>query len=352
MKKLKKNLSKLYEKARGFLKKIKSTDKVVILYHKDVDGLCSAVILCRVIQEIIGKEPIVIPRKGAGVIIDENTEKEILSFSPSVIITTDLQVEADYKKVIELQKISKSKFMIIDHHPILYLFKQNVLQINPRIYLKKIYLPASYLAYKIAELLVSTKNLAWIAALGVIGDKGEKSCKDLLRKIDGKTKKALYKADLLLSSARFVEKGKSYNFSRDLLKISEDPKNITKNKKLIELRRIADREIKKMIKEFETKKEKIAENVFFFSFKSKFDVGSALSSRLLDKYQSKIIILVQKKPKQMKIYVKSKIIDSANLLSKTLKGIGVSGGHPIAAGGDAEIKFFEKFKKNIINFFR
>lgn len=349
MKKLKKNLNELYEKAGIFLKKIKPNDRVVIVYHKDVDGLCSAVILSKVIQQITGKEPTILPRKGEGVTIDENTKKEVLSFLPSVIITTDLQVDTDYKKVIELQKISKAKFMIIDHHPVIYHFKKNILQINPRLFFKEIYLPASYLAYKIAKLLVQTKNLAWIAALGIIGDLGEKNCSDVLEEIDEKTKKLLYKADLLLSSARFVEKEKSYNFLKNLLKNSKDPKNIVKNKKLIKLKKIADKEIKKLLKEFERKKEKIGKSAFFFCFRSKFDVGSALSKSIQERHPNKTIIVVQKKPKKMKIYAKSYRVDSAELLRRALKDIGVAGGHPVAAGGDADIKFFEKFKRNLID---
>jgi single-stranded DNA-specific DHH superfamily exonuclease len=352
VKKLEKSLSELYNKAESFLKKIKPIDEVVIVYHKDVDGLCSAVLLSKLIQKITRKEPVIIPRKGAGVTIDENTKREILSFEPSVIITLDLQVDTDYKKVIELQKISKAKLMIIDHHPIVHHFKKPILQINPRLYFKDIYLPTSYLIYKIAELFIPTKNLAWIAALGVIGDRGEKNCKELLEKINKKTKRILYKADLLLSSARSVEKEKSYEFVKNLLKNSKDPKEIVKNKKLIKLKEIVDKEIKKLIEEFKRKKEKINKDVFFFCFRSKFDVGSALSKYLLDSYPSKTIILAQKKSKEMKIYAKSYKIDVAKLLKKTLEGIGIAGGHPVAAGGDADIKNFEKFKRNLKIFFK
>jgi single-stranded DNA-specific DHH superfamily exonuclease len=334
-----KNLEKFFPFVKKFIENLKPEEEILLIFHQDVDGLCSAAITFFALKKL--------GLKASAISADIENRKEILKRGKkfSKIILLDLPISGIEKSIANLEK----KFFIIDHHELPKLKIKNTFFFNPRIFNKKIYQPASYVAYKFFSRLIDLENKEWIAVLGTIGDYGFEDCKDLLNKwIKVRRKQNVWRttfgkaAILLYNSA--IEIG--FETALRILLKAKNISELIENKKINSANKKLKKYLKQKLKELWKNSERFDEvNLIFCVMKKiKKRVGSIIVSQLARKYPNKLIFLLTKRGKFYKIHARGEKVN----LGKLLKKLNVGGGHERAAGGLIRENKLLIFKKRLL----
>jgi single-stranded DNA-specific DHH superfamily exonuclease len=325
---------------------LSSEGKKILIYHRDVDGVCSAALVLKFFR---GFETI--PREGP--IIDKKFFNKLAYKRPDVLLFLDIPADQEWKKVLKLKGISEyTKVLIIDHH----IFERNMnsfgmIHINPRFERKEIYMPASCVVYKILETLnFEVKPFGWICMIGVIGDHGLEDCKDILRKeILSYPHETLVRISEIISSVITLKGLKGAEKTLDLLVKSKTYKTLESSERLNGCYELMKREIARITKDFERNKKVYPEKkLIFYEVKSKLNITSIIASVLAEKYPNDIIIIRKKSGRNWKVSLRCEsgernVGDLAKLSSR---GIGSGGGHTKSAG--AYVRDWEEFKRRIV----
>jgi single-stranded DNA-specific DHH superfamily exonuclease len=342
--------------------------KVVIVHHEDSDGCCSGAILALLIKKLCGYIPKTFatePNSG----LTANVIKKVLKEKPDFIILTDIP-HVPIKLLKELNK--KGKILIIDHHP--YEKYANAIYCNPIIY-KSIYLPASYLAYRIYKHLTGLNDVCWMAGAGVIGDFGAKNCVDLLMEIKNRYYELIDEVDLdnkilfensllgdlakIVESARIVKGRKGAEFVSKILtknNFKEILDGSTKETKvLLGWNDSANKEFKRLVNNYNKNKKIIKKNVCFYEINSKYNIRSSVGAHLMKFLNKEILVIGQKNGRFLDLSLRKgkKIeVDLGHLIKELIKNIPESdgGGHTEAAAARIPAKFFDRFVRNLSSF--
>jgi len=332
-----------FEKGKTFIENLKSSDKIILVHHKDADGTYSAAIITIALKRM---------NKKIGKIITGTTEnsneivKSIEKYNKVIIV--DIGIDLLFK---ELNKLDK-EILYIDHHlTVDSKLSEKIVYMNPRLENDKIYQPATYVVYKFFSQLVDISNKEWLAVIGTIGDYGYEDCRDLLDKyITVDDKRDIWKTKYGKAAIETVGAATEIGFD-NLLKVLVEAKSfeeVIENKKI----KIAYGKYQTLYenakKRFWENAEKFADaNLIFSVLSSKVErVGSAIATESSTRYPNKIIFLLEKIDGFYKIharYQKGKIN-----LGKLLREMGVGGGHGPAAGGKIKIKDLDNFKERLI----
>src|SRR3989338_11066201 len=134
------------EKAVEFLKNIKKTDNVVIIFNNDGDGICSCALIRRLLAKK-GVEPYIISQPMPP---DKYLQKRLQTTIPTKIIFLDMAIDQQPHIVKRFSSISD--ILIVDHHTIhKNMNGKNIVHYNPRFNGKGIYQSTTYCAYKICS---------------------------------------------------------------------------------------------------------------------------------------------------------------------------------------------------------
>ncbi len=352
----------------NFIKKINPKKKVVIVYGHDNDTICSAVVIYKLLKKIykINSSFFVTEDNFA---VNEKDIDGIKKKNPDYIIIVDI-AHLSSKKVESF--LSKKKTLIIDHHQPLKLKK--ITYSNPRDFDKMIYMPVSYITYKIYEKLGNIKDVAWIAAVGVLSDHGisnskdlfdyiKKNHKDLLDTFD-KTKIKIVEEKLfnnskiglisiIFNSARVIAGKKGASKVLKILIKSDFPDYVLKiknkdTKNLLLWYSKVEKEFHRCVKDFKENKKIIKKKIIYYEINSKISIKSSLSGYLTQFYKKNIIIFSQKSGKYFSISFRRGKNNKTNLnklAKKSIKGIpnANAGGHEAASGGKIPSKYLSKF---------
>ena len=348
----------LSKKARELLLKrlqdfVKEKSKVLILFHSDADGLCSALLTFHVLKKFCKKiiaEPLTQEKRGLNL-------KKIKKFKAERIIILDWNIDQSAKDVKELEK--EYKILIIDHHKIYAdLNSENTIFIKSQYFstLDGSKYPTAKLCYDLFSNFVDIEKYSWLALVGLKGDNAISHWKNFVEVVMKKfkiSKKWLEEFEELISSVEAYNK-KLMKKLFEVLKKEERPQKNLKKIKFYKLKEKMEKEIKKFIKEF-SKRAEIYEklNLIFYKIKSKFYIKSIISNKLSKKFPNKTIILILDKGKK-ELFISARrqdykvaVNDLLELATKDLKNAN-AGGHIPAAGGKILRKDLKKFKQNII----
>jgi len=335
-------MNKLFEKGKRFLEEIKPEEKILLLYHVDVDGICSAALALTGLKKL-------------GV----NVNKRLYS-SSMLMFPSNLKSEVEKADKIILVDVptentkhlpEKKKILIFDHHPASNINSKNIVLINPRLENKTIYQPTSYTLYKFFSQFFDMEKYEWIAAMGTVGDFGYKDCKDLLKKHITKKPKDLKEtrlskaADRLNSFINYAGVDSALKFLLTLNSIDE----LEKNKNLESIHRDFENEMNKAETEF-FKNAEVHGRLIFGVIESKHRrMGSSLSTVISNENPKKIIVLLVKKDGSYNANARNQAgeVDVGKLMKKCCDIEG--GGHKQAGGGN--VKDLEKFKKCLLKNF-
>jgi hypothetical protein len=234
-------------------------------------------------------------------------------------------------------------------------------------------MPVSYVAYKIFEKIIESKDVIWISAAGVLGDYGVKSCGDLFEELRALQPEMVGDTELkndtlydnstvgllakILDSGRVVAGKKGAEFvSRTLVK-AKDYRDILdglteESKVLLKWKDVAEKEFDRLKADFKKSNRPIGKNVLFYEFDSKLRIKSTLATSVGKSYDSKIVVIGQKTGKYFDVSLrrgKDVKTDLAQLVKKARRSIpnSIGGGHPEASGARVPIKYKEQFLENL-----
>jgi len=331
-----------------YIKNIKKSDDVIIIFHNDADGICSAALMLNYLS-FLEKKPFIISQPMP---MDKNLIQKVKTTIPNKIIFLDLAADQQYNMLLKPLS-SLAKIMVIDHHKISTdLNKKNIVHYNPRFSDPDIYQSASYCVYEILSKIHKMEKYLWIAAIGIVADYALEDSEKLIKQIKKKynikeMRDSIFeKISDMICAANSTKSLKPENIV-ELIVSAKGPEEIISNNDLVHSYELVENEIKKVLEDTE-KNSEIINNTLFYNLKSKFNLRSPISSKLVERYPKKNIIIYQKIGSKIKISARSNITDIASKLKESIRGLNASaGGHERAAGAILYSKDWEKFKENM-----
>lgn len=324
-----------------FLKQIGLSDKLILIYHNDVDGVVSATIFSAALKKMGIKISKILPM-GIGE-FDKNFSHIMGGFDFAIVL--DIATEGKIK--------SSKNILIIDHHPTKNLSNRRIVHINPRFITPEIYQPVSYLTYRFFENLPAIRDLEWLAVLGTVGDYGFRDCGDLLEKwIDVEKKSGLLKnefgraVDMINGAIYFL----GFEETLEILMSSKNLSDLTKNKKVVSANEKYGKILRDVERDFWRNAKKIRNFLIYSEISKNYkELGSVLATKLASENPNKLIIVVEKNQK-CKIHARCETgrIHLGELLKKCSRGLGRGGGHRESAGASIPKKNMKTFKSNLM----
>jgi len=326
-----------------FIGGLSEKDKVALISHNDLDGLASA----KVVEKVVGVD---LMRFVGYPELNEEFVNWLKKNKINKAIFTDINLTKS-EIVREIEKFAE--VLIIDHHPPTADYNSNrTVFINAQGYC------AAYICYYLFSKIQNLDGLDWLIAAASVSDwmyeKPKQWVEDVYQKY----------GDKFVMIAGGPKEGKFWDIiktvSGALIYFKEDLRKVYDNigekfGDLGDLKKYADevqKEIDESIDMFEKEKIEIKDG-YFWELKSKFNIGSTVSTIVSTKYWEKIVIIGGIGEKYYKISAKrqDRKKDMAVLLKKLLEGFedSSSGGHIPAAGGHILLKDVEEFKKRLKN---
>lgn len=339
-----------YSKAEGFFRRMRKKDKALILYHRDGDGMASAVLAGLIAKDICGKIPKMIPKTGKVTFTMREIE-ELNAKMPDKIIIVDLNADRSKEELLSLE----ADIILIDHHKPANNLNPAIPHINPRLENPAAYVPASCVVWRIGRYM-GIDLPSKIAFIGTLSDYGLSECPDL-REAFNKENPELSVGDAkekeIFDNFKIGEFAKAVGSARTVAKDAGCRKAVkamleddySEARKYME---IVDSELERLEKKFTQEKEEFGD-IDFFIFSSRYDLGSPMSTVLFAKRPERTLIILQRKREKIKVHGRSNNVDIAELLVKAAEGIGEGGGHPKAAGAMIPAKMLGDFKERIIS---
>ncbi len=338
-------LNDLFEKGKQFLEELKPSDKIALIYHMDMDGICSAALMHKAFIKIVneGKTKVKISKSVASTYNDiKKVFRELDEFNKIIIVDIGIDRIDDSRKIL-----------LIDHHLIKRdLNSDSVVYINPRFEYPHIYQPASYVVYKFLSTITDMKEFEWIAVLGIVCDFGYEDCVDVLKNwVAVKDKSDLFNTEFgsfgnLLLGASYVL---GFDKVLDFLVKSNSLEELKDIKELSDAYKIYESAFNESKKEFWENAESFG-NVIFSIIKPKYRrLSSPIINRISFENQDKMIFLLEKIDGKYKISARYQNAEKVGInLGELMRKCCNGGGHVAAAGGSIKIEDFKKFKECVL----
>jgi single-stranded DNA-specific DHH superfamily exonuclease len=324
-----------FDQAKKFLDNITSKNKVAVIHHDDADGYVAAMLLLNFLKN----------KKIKTTTLQFNIKKSRLKNYNlkkfDTIIIADVAPSPISK---DLQLIKHKKVLYTDHH------------------IKDTQVPKEILEYRTKSEISSAKT-----AYNLTG--GNEFFKAMANSVDmgslQKENRQIIDKFIKKNNMTFQQFNRQvgYKFVRTIDYFHKKPtkafkilKSINSLKDLNKLNKydqIVGKEIKKHVKQYKTKKQKIGD-INFYYFKSKYPVKSSIINEISFTNPKQTYIFAtpsNKKTINLSARNQTKKIDMAQLLKSGIKNLenAAAGGHIPAAGGTIQSKDLNQFKQNLKN---
>lgn len=348
------------KKATDFLEKIKDRDEIVVIFNNDGDGICSCALLNKLLEKTGRKRPYIIAQPMP---MDRNILQRIQTTVPDKIIFLD--IAADQQQSVLKKLGSICDIMIVDHHQVFKNMNQQkdakppvVVHYNPRMEQHDTYKSTSYCIYKICSKLADMSDLLWVAGVGMVSDYNLEDSKDLVKLIKEKysIEGKLYDTKLgriadMISAARATNM-LSCEQMVDVMEAAtyEEFEKAKNADKMAEARRIIENETASILADAEEHAERIGK-VIFYNIKSRYNLGSSLSTKISEKFPRNLLIVYEKTGNRVKVSGRNqgKNINAGKVMQKAAKDAeGSGGGHEAAAGATVAADKWDKFREILI----
>ncbi len=348
------------EKNLNKLKEMLDTGEKLLVYHHDADGICAAALLLKFFPKMKSM-PIEGPR------LDSRTAKGILSHGADVVIFVDLPVDQEFEKLMQIKK--KAMVAVIDHHiPERDLSRWSILHINPKLQPTKVgasrargtkmekdvYLPASYMVYKLMEKLgKKPAPYKWVSCIGIYGDYGFSDCASFLSSCEI-TRDEMKLGAELLSSAVTMKGLKGSATALKYLVSADSYIDFTRNTELKSWKKRVSREFNEIMSRFDGGKELYPEaGLVVYEIRSKFNLTSAVSNRLSELLPDFVVMIKKRSGRgragsgrpvvewKLSLRCQSGRVNLGKTVKDCADGVGSGGGHVKAAG--AIVSDYDRF---------
>jgi single-stranded DNA-specific DHH superfamily exonuclease len=359
--------ARLIGRFRNFINSIAKDDVVAVMHHTDPDGVCSGVIIAKLIEKIRGKKiDLHINQAASEISVLDRTVKQLKEAKVNKLVMTDLSTDQAPANIGEIEKFAE--ILIIDHHKLYKdLNSEKTVFIKPQLVSGK--KPGSYPAAKfcfdLASEIAEINELDWIAAIGLIGDCAFNAWKEFLGEVFAKYgieknpdifQTGLGRCASLISDAESFDASNSYE-SFEVVYSSQSPKDVL-NSSLQKYMEPVESEIsywKGHIREFAEFIDDL--ELILYMIKPKYRIKAPLSTHLSLEYPNKTILIMQDSG-DGKIRISARRRDEKvavnDLLENAVKGLEEArgGGHIPAAGATIRKEDFQEFKQKIIGFLK
>jgi single-stranded DNA-specific DHH superfamily exonuclease len=342
-------------------------DRIVIAHGHDNDTICSAVVMKRLLENHMQVEPILFPLDSNSAVTEKDADK-IREMRPDKIIVVDI---AHVSSEAAMEFLDSESTLFIDHHqPIKF---ERAIYCNPRSHEKRIYMPVSYITYKIYEMFEDPSKVAWVAGIGVLSDHGMAVAGDLfdyIKKIDpvllgskSKDEEELFtystlgKLAKVLDNARVVKGKEGAIFaSKTLARIKSYKSLMTAGledtAKLREWNEAANKEFKRLVADFNRKRALLKGKIIFYEIPTKMNMKSSLSGYLTQFCPDNVLVIGQVVDGSLEVSFrrgKNNKTDLNKMAQHAVRGIegGEGGGHEAASGARVPAKHMAKFLKQL-----
>ncbi|MFH0955082.1 MAG: DHH family phosphoesterase [Candidatus Micrarchaeota archaeon] len=345
-----------------FVHRLSPKDEIGVLVHSDPDGLASAVVLIHAVQRLIGKEPKKILSSSYG---DHDLMEEklgILEYSRCTkLIVADLSFDQDDFFVREAEKFCDAVFFL-DHHKI-----YNDFNSDKTVFIKVPYYsdidsskyPASKLCFDLFSRHLDMSDIAWVAAVGILGDASGLQWKTFLEETMESTGCSFLDLDECKEIVESVGLIEPFQFN-GLIKVFTDAQNpgeVQKSKFADFLSEMRG-EMAVWFERFKKEAEFLDDiELIWFECKPHFPIKAPLVNKIsFELHPDKTLIFVQDfKQENSHVSISARRQDGKvavnDLLEAAVVGIplGQAGGHAPAAGARVPREFLPQFKENIIS---
>jgi single-stranded DNA-specific DHH superfamily exonuclease len=355
--------TKLIKRFEDFILNLKKKDKIAIIHHTDPDGICSAVIMNKIVEKI-RKKPIDFIISQESVLIQKSILDQLKNKRINKLIITDICV--DQYNSSKLKKIAKfAEIVILDHHKLYKnLNSKKIIHIKPQLITYRADSSAycvSKLCFDFGSKITDLQSIDWVAAVGIIGDCTFDYWKPFMdsvfKKYNIKRNKNIFK-NVLGEIAELIFFTVAYDVNKtslcyNVLNNSRNYKDLL-HSKLQKYRK----EIRKEINYWKNNVEELAEvyskqELIFDFIKPRYPIKAVISTFLGYKYPNKTIIIAEDMNKnfiQLSARRRDYKVAVNDLLENALKGLhgANGGGHVTSAGGKLKKKDIFTFKENIL----
>lgn len=349
----------ILDRFNKFVSEVTKEDKVALFFDPDPDGITAGVLLHRALERYRGKgvDLVMFQDHGDLNISEENIAK-LKSENVDKVFMVDLAVDQHPEQI---EKISDfAKVCVIDHHKIYYdMNSENIVHLKPQMLGDES--PVSYvtskLVYDLFSEFVDLEDLDWLAAIGIVGDAAWRRWRSFVDEVS--LNNGLDKDKVLESkighAMRTIASAPQFGFDIidecfDVVSKANTLDDIERSS-LTKYKKVISEEIYKFMKDFKVNAE-YHKDLVFYQFKSKYGIGSTLSTRVSFKDPHKTFIVIQDAGEEfyrLSLRRQDMEVKVNDLVSNALKGLeGTGGGHVPAAGGNVKKEQLEQFKKNVI----
>jgi single-stranded DNA-specific DHH superfamily exonuclease len=335
-----------FESAITFLRDIKPTDGIVIVFNNDVDGICACVLVKKWLAHI-GVEPYIIAQPMPP---DKNLIRRIQTGLPNKIIFLDMAIDQQPVLLKTLKGIAD--ILLIDHHVISHdMSEHNIIHYNPRFEDPRRYQSTSYVVYKIVARLMDIDEWLWVAALGAVADYDLGWSQDLIKEAQKHwTIETFHKIAAMIESVR-VTKLMSCEQIAELVNNSKNPEQLLEAGDFRQAYEKIQTEMAATLLDAETSSEKVGE-IVFYGIKSKYNIKSPVSTELSEKWPDKFIVVYEKVGKYVNASVRNqtKRLNVDRILRLACRGIRncKAGGHEAAGGAQMFERDWPEFRQRLI----
>ncbi len=321
--------------AKIFLNNITPKNKVAIIHDNDGDGYTAAILLFNFLKNKKIKPTIFS--------FDRNNPQNYNLKKFDTILIVDL---APLLILKTLQTIKHKKVFYTDHHP------------------KDTQIPKQILEYRTKSEISSAKTIydlvggnEFLKTIANYTDAGwlQKENRKILNKFLKKNKitSKQFNKQVIYKITRTIDY--FYKKPNKAFKILKSISSLKDLSKLNKYDKIIGEEIKKIIKQYETKKQKIG-NINFYYFKPGYPIKSLIINEISYANPKQTYIFAtptinNKKIISLSARNQTKKIDMAQLLKTGIKNLhnAAAGGHIPAAGATIQSKDLNQFKQNLKN---
>jgi len=339
----------LDDRIKEYIGNLKKEDRIAILYHSDVDGICSAVITLSLIEKTGKKAMLFIPVTHKADLFNKELLNKLKADKINKIIMLDFSADQYPEDIKKLEQFSD--ILILDHHATLCdLNSKRTIFIKARNYYNsEIYIPCSKLCFDAFSKIENMGDLYDLMLIGYVADSQFQGWEKEVKKKYHKLKPEQFMKVIKKLNNGMISKKQDF-----CLKTLRENKNFhSLSKKLSKIIFPSEKDIAYHLKNWK----KLAEinkklKLIFINIKSKYPITSTIATVIAFDDTNWTVITHQKLGNLIQISARKQDakIKMNELLSNSVKGFenATAGGHIPAAGGSIQVKDLERFKQNII----
>lgn len=352
----------LINRFREFISSTAPEDRVAVIHHTDPDGVCSGVIISKVIERARGRKiDLRINQNHAAHRILDETIIQLKKKRINKVITTDLAADEDPAAIKRLAGFAD--ILVIDHHPVLHKFPlKNIVIIKSALISDAGPYCASKMCYDLGNTVADISDLDWLAVVGSIGDIAtgpwKKWVSSVFKKHCVKLNNNLFDTEFgeiskIISSAEtFSHKNVKECF--EVLYSAKDYKSVLKSG-LGRFKKKIDAELDYHTQHLNNLAY-VDKDLIYYEIRPRYNIKSPLSTILGLKYPARTVFIADITKNPVRVSARSQKIKVAvnKVLVSAIKGIddAYGGGHAVSSGAVVPKKDYHKFKERIFKYLK